>query len=51
MAFGSLGCGGNDSGNSNSWWIIVIAIIVLYFLVFDKNGKGDCNPCAPSCGC
>lgn len=52
MLFGNLtNCGGN-SENSNSWWIIVIAIIVLYFLVFDKGDRHDCcDSCSPGNCC
>ncbi len=46
MLFGNWnGCSSNGD-NSNSWWIIVIAIIVLYFLCFDHgNDNSCCDPC------
>jgi len=48
MFFGNLsGC----SDRSNTWWVVIIAIIVLYFLFFDKAGDGDCcrDSCADPC--
>lgn len=45
MLFGNQNncCGTGE--NSNSWWIIVIAIIVLYFLCFDRSDNSCCDPC------
>ena len=51
MFFGNLfGCSGSRD-RDNTWWIVIIAIIVLYFLFFDRSDDscGCPDPCHDPC--